>query len=217
MLTAHALYHHKLSELQEAKSVIAACESIRTSNKLRRMLEVVLAFGNYMNSQKRGVAYGFKLSTLDRVSAEGFLLVPFLCGGHNSDPTPPDPIQLLDVKSKRNVPLLRFVAQAMQEKYPESCSFMDDLVMLTRASKGGSSIATREGEDAGSCSTSPAPPTLLVLPLDPHHKVSLSTLQSDVHSLKTTIQGAQAELELDPENATLKHFVSTNEPKYDGG
>lgn len=32
------------------------------------MLEVVLAFGNYMNSSKRGPVYGFKLQSLESVS-----------------------------------------------------------------------------------------------------------------------------------------------------
>lgn len=35
-------------------------------------LQIVLAFGNYMNSSKRGAAYGFRLQSLDAVgSARG--------------------------------------------------------------------------------------------------------------------------------------------------
>lgn len=37
------------------------------SQKLRKVLEVVLAFGNIMNRGNRGNAYGFKLSSLNRV------------------------------------------------------------------------------------------------------------------------------------------------------
>lgn len=36
--------------------------------------QIVLAFGNYMNSSKRGAAYGFRLQSLDAVgSAQGHL------------------------------------------------------------------------------------------------------------------------------------------------
>ena len=38
-----------------------------SSTKFRTLLEVILAFGNYMNSQRRGGAYGFKLSVFERV------------------------------------------------------------------------------------------------------------------------------------------------------
>lgn len=31
--------------------------------------QIVLAFGNYMNSSKRGAAYGFRLQSLDAVGA----------------------------------------------------------------------------------------------------------------------------------------------------
>ena len=30
--------------------------------------QIILAFGNYMNSSKRGAVYGFKLQSLDMVS-----------------------------------------------------------------------------------------------------------------------------------------------------
>lgn len=32
------------------------------------LLQIILAFGNYMNSSKRGAAYGFRLQSLDLVS-----------------------------------------------------------------------------------------------------------------------------------------------------
>jgi hypothetical protein len=36
--------------------------------KLRRVLELILAFGNYMNSVKKGPCYGFKLQSLDSLT-----------------------------------------------------------------------------------------------------------------------------------------------------
>jgi len=31
------------------------------------LMQIILAFGNYMNSSKRGAVYGFKLQSLDMV------------------------------------------------------------------------------------------------------------------------------------------------------
>ena len=49
-------------------AIIAASMSIKSSGKLKRLLEIILAFGNYMNSAKRGAVYGFKLQSLETVS-----------------------------------------------------------------------------------------------------------------------------------------------------
>jgi len=50
-------------------AIIAASMSIKSSGKLKKLLEVILAFGNYMNSAKRGAVYGFKLQSLETVSS----------------------------------------------------------------------------------------------------------------------------------------------------
>ncbi|XP_071037986.1 formin-like protein 2 [Parasteatoda tepidariorum] len=47
--------------------IINATRSIKNSKRLKKLLEAILAFGNYMNSAKRGPAYGFKLQSLDMV------------------------------------------------------------------------------------------------------------------------------------------------------
>ena len=49
----------------QLKAVISASMSIRNSDKLKKILEIILAFGNYMNSGKRGSVYGFKLTSLE--------------------------------------------------------------------------------------------------------------------------------------------------------
>ncbi|KAH0509805.1 Formin-like protein 3 [Microtus ochrogaster] len=59
-------------------AIIAASVSIKSSQKLKKILEasaIILALGNYMNSSKRGAVYGFKLQSLDLVfSLENVLL-----------------------------------------------------------------------------------------------------------------------------------------------
>ena len=53
--------------LPQINAVSSASLSIKQSKKLKKLLELVLAFGNYMNSSKRGPVYGFKLQSLESV------------------------------------------------------------------------------------------------------------------------------------------------------
>uniref|UniRef100_A0A7N6B076 Formin-like 2a n=1 Tax=Anabas testudineus TaxID=64144 RepID=A0A7N6B076_ANATE len=74
-------------------AVIAASVSIKSSQKLKKILEIILALGNYMNSSKRGAVYGFKLQSLDL---------------------------LLDTKSTdRKLTLLHYIANVVKEKYSQ--------------------------------------------------------------------------------------------------
>ena len=58
----------RLGEVRpKVEAVLYASREVVTSKKLRRMLEVVLAFGNYMNKGNRGNAYGFKVSSLNKI------------------------------------------------------------------------------------------------------------------------------------------------------
>ncbi|XP_035514262.1 formin-like protein 1 [Morone saxatilis] len=91
----------------QLNALIAASMSIKSSRKLKKILEIILAFGNYMNSSKRGAAYGFRLQSLDL---------------------------LLDTKSTdRKQTLLHFIASIIQEKYPEFQSFYTELHFLDKA------------------------------------------------------------------------------------
>ena len=47
------------------EAVYLGSKSTRNSKKFQKILEIILAFGNYMNSSKKGSAYGFKLQSLD--------------------------------------------------------------------------------------------------------------------------------------------------------
>uniref|UniRef100_A0A8C6KMA1 Formin like 1 n=1 Tax=Nothobranchius furzeri TaxID=105023 RepID=A0A8C6KMA1_NOTFU len=91
----------------QLNSVIAASMSIKSSTKLKKILEIVLAFGNYMNSSKRGAAYGFRLQSLDL---------------------------LLETKSTdRSQTLLHFMTSIILEKYPELANFHTDLHFVDKA------------------------------------------------------------------------------------
>ncbi|XP_066483094.1 formin-like protein 1 isoform X1 [Tiliqua scincoides] len=93
--------------LPQLNSIIAASMSLKSSTKLRQILEIVLAFGNYLNSSKRGAAYGFRLQSLDA---------------------------LLDMKSTdRKQTLLHYIVRVIQEKYPDLTNFSSELHFLDKA------------------------------------------------------------------------------------
>ncbi|XP_071584438.1 formin-like protein 1 isoform X2 [Heliangelus exortis] len=93
--------------MPQLHAIIAASISLKSSNKLRNILEIVLAFGNYMNSSKRGAAYGFRLQSLDA---------------------------LLEMKSTdRKQTLLHYLVRVITEKYPELTGFHTELHFLDKA------------------------------------------------------------------------------------
>ncbi|XP_060637159.2 formin-like protein 1 isoform X2 [Anolis sagrei] len=93
--------------LPQLNAVIAASMSVKSSTRLRQILEIVLAFGNYLNSSKRGAAYGFRLQSLDA---------------------------LLDMKSTdRKQTLLHYIVRVIEEKYPDLINFSSELHFLDKA------------------------------------------------------------------------------------
>merc|ERR1740131_559920 len=50
------------------EAIHLASKATRNAKKFKKILEIILAFGNYMNSSKKGAAYGFKMSSLDNLS-----------------------------------------------------------------------------------------------------------------------------------------------------
>ncbi|MGH0128232.1 UNVERIFIED_CONTAM: hypothetical protein FKN15_033788 [Acipenser sinensis] len=88
-------------------AIIAASVSIKSSQKLKKMLEIILALGNYMNSSKRGAVYGFKLQSLDL---------------------------LLDTKSTdRKQTLLHYIANVVKEKYIDVSLYYNELHYVEKA------------------------------------------------------------------------------------
>lgn len=73
------------------------------------MLEIVLAFGNYLNSNKRGPAYGFKLQSLDT---------------------------LLDTKSTdKRICLLHYIVMTIRQKFPDLLDFDNELMYIEKAAQ----------------------------------------------------------------------------------
>lgn len=80
----------------KVEAILSASREVMVSKKLKKLLEVVLAFGNYMNKGQRGNAYGFKISSLNNV---------------------------IDTKSSanRDVSLLHYLVETLEKKVTTDC------------------------------------------------------------------------------------------------
>uniref|UniRef100_A0A4W3KA68 Disheveled-associated activator of morphogenesis 2-like n=1 Tax=Callorhinchus milii TaxID=7868 RepID=A0A4W3KA68_CALMI len=111
-----ALYFKKkfAERLAEAKpkieAILLASKELCRSKRLKQLLEVVLAFGNYMNKGQRGNAFGFKISSLNKIG---------------------------DTKSSidRNITLLHYLIMIFEKTYPEILTIQLDLLHLPEAAK----------------------------------------------------------------------------------
>uniref|UniRef100_A0AAR5PE02 FH2 domain-containing protein n=1 Tax=Dendroctonus ponderosae TaxID=77166 RepID=A0AAR5PE02_DENPD len=109
-----------LSEIQpRITSVMEASREVSRSRRLRRLLEIVLALGNYMNRGARGNASGFRLASLNR---------------------------LADTKSSfaKGTTLLHYLVQILEKKFRDICRLDEDLphVRLSAKFPLGSSAKT---------------------------------------------------------------------------
>ncbi|KAJ3223051.1 Dishevelled associated activator of morphogenesis 2 [Clydaea vesicula] len=80
-----------------------ASSDVRNSKKLKEILKIILALGNYMNSGQRGGAYGFKLGSL---------------------------LKMIDTKSvitNRKHTLLHYLTELVEKKFPDLIGFEKEL------------------------------------------------------------------------------------------
>ncbi|XP_067643803.1 formin-like protein isoform X1 [Eurosta solidaginis] len=90
-------------------AITSASNSLKKSMKFKAVLEIVLAFGNYLNSSKRGPAYGFKLQSLDT---------------------------LIDTKSTdKRTSLLHYIVATIRQKFPDLLNFDTELYCTDKASQ----------------------------------------------------------------------------------
>ncbi|CAF0872036.1 unnamed protein product [Adineta steineri] len=95
--------------IPQLKAVITASLSLKNNSKFKKLLEIVLAFGNYMNSSKRGPVYGFKLSSLEI---------------------------LTDTRTHdKRLTLLHFIVQTIEERFPDIGRFDTDLQAVEKAAQ----------------------------------------------------------------------------------
>ncbi|XP_027698679.1 disheveled-associated activator of morphogenesis 1 [Vombatus ursinus] len=94
----------------KVEAIRIGSEEVLKSTALRQLLEVVLAFGNYMNKGQRGNAYGFKLSSLNKIA---------------------------DTKSSidKNITLLHYLITIVEKKYPKVLHLNEELRDIPQAAK----------------------------------------------------------------------------------
>uniref|UniRef100_A0A3B3WVE2 Dishevelled associated activator of morphogenesis 1b n=1 Tax=Poecilia mexicana TaxID=48701 RepID=A0A3B3WVE2_9TELE len=104
-------FAERIAEIKpKIEALTKASKEILHSRNLKQLLEVVLAFGNYMNKGQRGNAYGFKVSSLNKIA---------------------------DTKSSidKNITLLHYLITILEKKYPKVLKFQDDLQSVSEAAK----------------------------------------------------------------------------------
>uniref|UniRef100_A0A3Q4BKP1 Uncharacterized protein n=1 Tax=Mola mola TaxID=94237 RepID=A0A3Q4BKP1_MOLML len=104
-------FAERIAEIKpKVEALTKASKEILHSRNMRQLLEVVLAFGNYMNKGQRGNAYGFKVSSLNKIA---------------------------DTKSSidKNITLLHYLITILEKKYPKVLMFHEDLQSVPDAAK----------------------------------------------------------------------------------
>lgn len=88
----------------------AACEEVKCSKKFAKVLELILLFGNYMNSgSKNGQAFGFEIGFLTKLN------------------------NTKDFENKRT--LLHYIAETIEKKFPDALTFNEDLLHVDKAAR----------------------------------------------------------------------------------
>ncbi|NXE48618.1 DAAM2 protein, partial [Casuarius casuarius] len=104
-------FPERLAEAKpKVEAILLASKELIRSKRLKQLLEVVLAFGNYMNKGQRGSAYGFKVSSLNKIA---------------------------DTKSSidRNITLLHYLIMIFEKNYPDILDIQSELQHLPEAAK----------------------------------------------------------------------------------
>ena len=100
-------------EIQSLKpqidAISLASKSVKNSKKFKKILELILAFGNYMNSSKKGPCYGFKLQSLDSIT--------------------------LTKSTKKDMNIVHYIAELVHKQYPELKSFENEVKISGKASQ----------------------------------------------------------------------------------
>nr|XP_060610079.1 disheveled-associated activator of morphogenesis 2 isoform X2 [Anolis sagrei ordinatus] len=104
-------FPERLAEAKpKVEAILLASKELIRSKHLKQLLEVVLAFGNYMNKGQRGNAYGFKVSSLNKIA---------------------------DTKSSidKNITLLHYLIMIFEKNYVDILDIQSELQYLPEAAK----------------------------------------------------------------------------------
>ncbi|XP_061052245.1 disheveled-associated activator of morphogenesis 2 [Eubalaena glacialis] len=104
-------FQERLAEAKpKVEAILLASRELIRSKRLARMLEVVLAIGNFMNKGQRGSAYGFRVASLNKIA---------------------------DTKSSidRNISLLHYLIMILEKHFPDILNMPSELQHLPEAAK----------------------------------------------------------------------------------
>ncbi|CAL9686176.1 unnamed protein product [Knipowitschia caucasica] len=104
-------FAERLAETKpKVEALLSASKEVVRSKRLTQILEVVLAFGNFMNKGQRGNAFGFKVSSLNKIA---------------------------DTKSSidRNITMLHYLIMIFEKNYPDTLQIQNDLGSVPEAAK----------------------------------------------------------------------------------
>merc|ERR1719270_619916 len=91
------------------QSVHSASKNTHNAKKFQKILEIILAFGNYMNSSKKGSAYGFKMASLDNLS-------------------------ITKSRDKKST-IVHYIVEEVNKKYPDRKGFESELRYIEKAAQ----------------------------------------------------------------------------------
>ncbi|KAM8780020.1 disheveled-associated activator of morphogenesis 2 isoform 1-T2 [Rhynchonycteris naso] len=94
----------------KVEAILLASRELTRSRRLKQMLEVILAIGNFMNKGQRGGAYGFRVASLNKIA---------------------------DTKSSidRNISLLHYLIMILEKHFPDILNMPSELQHLPEAAK----------------------------------------------------------------------------------
>lgn len=104
-------FQERLAEAKpKVEAILLASRELTLSQRLKQMLEVVLAIGNFMNKGQRGGAYGFRVASLNKIA---------------------------DTKSSidRNISLLHYLIMILEKHFPDILNMPSELKHLSEAAK----------------------------------------------------------------------------------
>uniref|UniRef100_A0A8D2ARM1 Dishevelled associated activator of morphosis 2 n=1 Tax=Sciurus vulgaris TaxID=55149 RepID=A0A8D2ARM1_SCIVU len=104
-------FQDRLAEAKpKVEAILLASRELIRSKRLKQMLEVVLAIGNFMNKGQRGGAYGFRVASLNKIA---------------------------DTKSSidRNISLLHYLIMILEKHFPDILNMPSELQHLPEAAK----------------------------------------------------------------------------------
>lgn len=114
-----------------------ASKEVLHSRNLKQLLEVVLAFGNFMNKGQRGNAYGFRVSSLNKIADTKSSIDKY--GFHSNHVRVLVEIEMQLKKKKktfcRNITLLHYLITILEKKYSKVLMFQEDLKTIPEAAK----------------------------------------------------------------------------------